>query len=190
MPLHPAGTTRSRGVDHDPIEALIEEAKQRARRRRRLYGVAASVVAIAVVAAIVGFNSAGSSPAQRAALDSAAESPVGDLGVFEPIRGWIVFPDGAGGIDAVDPNNPLSRHTVLANPEGISDAVTPVGWSAEGTELALVDQEESGTWIMDSTGSLINVVPFSGCCSAVSDNPFTPDGLQGGGTVLWRLSDG
>ncbi len=69
-------------VDHDPIEALIEEAKQRARRRRRLYGVAASVVAIAVVAAIVGFNSAGSSPAQRAALDSAAESPVGDLGVF------------------------------------------------------------------------------------------------------------
>ncbi len=43
---------------------------------------------------------------------------------------------------------------------------------------------------MDSTGSLINVVPFEGCCSDVNGNPLTPAGLQGWGTVLWRLSDG
>jgi WD40 repeat protein len=178
-------------VGHDPIEALIEEARQRARRRRRLYSVAASIVAFAVVAALVAFNGAGSSTAQRAAPDSEAESPVGDLGVFEPIRGWIVFGDvGAGRIEAVDPNNPSSRHTVLANPEGISDYVRPLGWSPDGTELALEDQGQSGTWIMDSTGSLTNVAPQNGCCSAVSDSPFTPDRLKGSGTALWRLSDG
>jgi hypothetical protein len=178
-------------VEHDPIEALIEEARQRARRRRRLYSVAASVVAFAVVAAIVAFNGAGASTAQRAAPDSAAELPVGDLGVFEPIRGWIVFGDvGAGGIEAVDPNNPSSRHTVLANPEEISDVVRPLGFSADGTQLALEDQGQSGTWMMDSTGSLTNVAPQNGCCSAVSDSPFTPDRLKGFGTALWRLSDG
>jgi hypothetical protein len=186
----PPGPSNSTETGHDDIfEALIEEAKQRARRRRRLYGIAASVAVIAVVAAIVGVNGAGWSTARRAARDSAGGSPVGDLGVFEPIRGWIVFPDGAGGIAAVDPDNPSSRRTVLTNPEGISAGVRPTGWSPDGTQLALDDQEGSGSWIMDSSGSLNNVAPFGGCCHAVRDNPWTPDRLKGVDTALWRLSD-
>ena len=187
----PPGPPISTETGHDDVfEALIEEAKQRARQRRRLYGIAASVAVIGVVAAIVGVNGAGSSSARRDALDAAAQSPVGDVGVFEPIRGWIVFPDGAGGIAAVDPDNPSSRRTVLANPEGMSDGVRPTGWSPDGTQLALEDQEHSGSWVMDSSGALNNVAPFGGCCMAVRDSPWTPDSLKGFGTALWRLSDG
>ena len=170
----PRGNEASASVEHDAIEALIEEARERARRRRRVYGAAASVVAVAAMAAIVGFNGAGSSGGQRSAQAPAAEAAVGDLGVFEPIRGWIVFPDGAG-IYAVDPDNPLRRHTVLEDPQGIGSQLSPVGWSADGTELALIDEGESGGWIMDSTGSLNNVAGPDGCCSFVRDWPIAPD---------------
>ena len=129
---------------------------------------------------------AGSSSARRDALDSAAQSPVGDVGVFEPIRGWIVFPDGEGGIAAVDPDNPSSLRTVLANPEGMGESVRPTGWSPDGTQLALDDQDHSGSWIMDSSGALTNVTPRGGCCVAVRDSPWTPDTLKGVGSALWR----
>jgi len=196
----PPGPSDSTETGHDDIfEALIEEARQRARRRRRLYGVAASVAVIAVIAGIVGFNGAGSSPADRAAVDAAAGSPAGDLGVFEPMRGWIAFSDGAGGIGAVDPNNPSSRRTVLANPEGITDDVRPTGWSTDGTQLELEgvgmkDPAGGGSWIMDSTGSLHdlnNVEPLSGRFTGL-DNTVAPVGLglRLGETALWRLSDG
>ena len=58
----------SESAGHDPGEALIKEAKQRARRRRWIYGGAAVVVAIAAVAAFS--RSRGStSPPHRAARD-------------------------------------------------------------------------------------------------------------------------
>ena len=48
-PPRPPQVDESAG--HDPGEALIKEAQQRARRRRWIYGGAAIVVAIAAVAA-------------------------------------------------------------------------------------------------------------------------------------------
>src|SRR5262245_1871558 len=64
------------GVECDPFEALIEEAKRRARRRRRAYGVVASVVGVAVVAGIIGASGAGSVPGSGSEIDVGAEPPV------------------------------------------------------------------------------------------------------------------
>jgi hypothetical protein len=70
----------------DPTEALIKEARQRARRRRLLYGVFAVLVAIAAVVA-VSIGSSSTSPPQDAAPDVGARSAV-PLG--EPL---VVGPD-------------------------------------------------------------------------------------------------
>ncbi len=51
MPLHRNRRKSTSPPRHDPGEALFKEAKQRARRRRWIYGAAATVVAIAAVAA-------------------------------------------------------------------------------------------------------------------------------------------
>jgi dipeptidyl aminopeptidase/acylaminoacyl peptidase len=110
--------------------------------------------------------------------------------VFEPFRGWIFFADGQG-ISAIDPENPSSRRVVLENPEGISSHVAPVGWSADGSKLMLVDEGESGLWVMDSSGSLTHVSGAGGCCVFVHSNLLSPDGTtaipwqEGLGRAVW-----
>jgi hypothetical protein len=162
-------------VEDDPVEVLIEEARQRARRWRRAYCVAASIVAIAVGAGIVAVNGAGWLPGHGSAGDAEAEAPTGDLGGFEPIRGWIVYSDGAG-IYAVDPDNPSSTRTVVEEPYGPSPHVAPLGWSGDGTKLVLYDETNTGLWVMDSTGSLTNFGGPPLCCGFVTNNPMSPDG--------------
>ena len=62
----------------DALEALIEEARQRARRRRRIYAVSMALVALVGVALYVGFERTGQSPtasSASAARLSAAGTP-------------------------------------------------------------------------------------------------------------------
>ncbi len=70
---------------HDPSEALIKEAKQRARRRRRIYGGAAAVVAIAGLAA---FSAFGGTSATRGAGREVSPRP-------RPVAPLVQGPDDA-----------------------------------------------------------------------------------------------
>ena len=69
-------------VEQDRFEALIEEARQRARRRRQAYGAVAVVIA-AVVAVTVAINSSDVTHSEPSGLDTpagaAATAPTGEL---------------------------------------------------------------------------------------------------------------
>lgn len=97
----------------------------------------------------------------------------GSFGVFEPIRGWIVYPVWTH-LEAVNPDNPSSRQT-LDLPFGVGGAV-PVGWSADGSLLAL-DDEDNGLWhVLDQTGEVRFRGDGGGCCLFVTSNWLSPDG--------------
>jgi hypothetical protein len=66
-------------LGEDPAEALIKEAKQRARRRRLIYGIAAVLVAIAAVAVFsIGSSSDSPPPAAVPAVSASRPSPLGE----------------------------------------------------------------------------------------------------------------
>ena len=78
-PDHPSPTVTT---EQDRFEALIEEARQRARRRRRIYGAVAVGIA-AVVPATMVINDSDSAHSEPSALDNplaaAATAPTGEL---------------------------------------------------------------------------------------------------------------
>jgi len=118
----------------EPVEVLIKEARNRARKRRLVIGaVAAATVAgaaIAVTAALDG----GPPQSQGAAVDSPAW-PM-SFGVFEPARGRIVYTDGP----------------------GMSDVAAT--WSPDGAQIAAIDFAPSGRRlvVMGSDGSASRVL--------------------------------
>lgn len=131
-------------------------------------------VVAAVFVAVLGFGllqSMTSGPSEVA--DSV--TPAFDLGVFEPIRGWIIYPSG-GDLEAVNPDNPSERVRLdLPIETGWS---VPVGWSADGSLLAL-ENEKAGSWsVMDRFGDFPLHGPTSGCCLFVASNWLSPDGAS------------
>jgi TolB protein len=123
-------------VDRDELEALIEEARRRARRRRRIYGAVAALGALAGLAVFMvverGASSQGASPAlatQVELLAGAANSKIAFLrdpdgdGLFGgDIELWVMNPDGSG-------QRRLTRKA--------SDSFAPV-WSPDGRRIAFV----------------------------------------------------
>ena len=173
------------------VELLIEEARRHARRRRQGFGVTVAVltlVGLGVIGAVaIGGSGSSAGPAEPPGIPAPVLGGPGgaysDMGVFAPIRGWIVFPSGDS-ILAIDPDDPSSTRTVLASPEGISSHVSPLGWSADGTKLALDDEGETGTWVLDSNGSLRNLSGSITCCMFVHENMYvSPDGRSIGADV-------
>jgi hypothetical protein len=119
-------------VEDDPFEALIEEARQRARRRRRLYGVAASVVAVAVVAGIVSAGGAGSVPGNGTETDAAAEPP----GPWSPeLRAHPMDPSISGQL-AVSPDGTLV---------GYDPAAATLTWYENEPRVVTVTAQLTGT---------------------------------------------
>ena len=124
----------------DPGEALIEEARQRARARRRRYrrvGILVSIAAVAAIAATAAVMGSGSSPVDRPVLDSAAGAgvPIADPPVADATlvaswgqihEGWVLvygdgrvirYPDAGAGL-VVD----TSRHYAI-----VERRLTPAG---------------------------------------------------------------
>jgi hypothetical protein len=134
----------------------------RARRPRRMSAMTA-ILALVVLAA--GFVTVNILLNRR--QGSSSGPPRHDLGIFEPIRGWIVYRVGDH-LEAVDPADP-SRQTleVLDAPGAV-----PAGWSADGSLLALTDEPNSDLYVMDRQGELTRVpveFPFAmRCCSFVT----------------------
>lgn len=157
----------------DPVEVLIKEARNRARRRRLVIGAvtaaSVAVAAIAVTAAIDG----GPPQSQGVAVDPQAWPA--SFGVFELARGRIVFPD-SGELKAIDPTDPSSV-VALDLPSGQS-AHTPAGWSADGTKLALTSEHSGTSTVMDADGQLTRVPRGGGCCWFVTGPWLSPDGTS------------
>jgi hypothetical protein len=173
---------------NDSVEALIEEARRHARRRRLVQGTAA-VTAIATAAAIAGVAMAPNGAEPPRGQGAAVEAPAGasPFGVFEPVRGWIVYPVGDT-LEAVDPADPSSRHT-LVDRSDVPGAdlphdviLVPAGWSADGTKLALSSEHSGDSYVMDASGAITRVGGGDGCCWFVTDAWLSPDGT----TVLER----
>lgn len=106
-----------------------------------------------------------------------------DLGVFEPVRGRVVFRVGSH-LEAVDPANPSSSAVIEPGDLGLEYAM-PAGWSADGSKLAVTDEYNGHLYVMDQQGSL-DRVPVEelpdlqfGCCDFVPSAWLSPDGTQG-----------
>jgi dipeptidyl aminopeptidase/acylaminoacyl peptidase len=155
------------------------------RRTPQRRGVVVVVAAFLAVVSIGLFQLLASRPPEVADTDPVAP-PLSDLGVFEPMRGWIIYPTG-GDLEAVNPDNPSER-TKLDLP--LEDGwLVPVGWSADGSLLAL-DNEDAGSWsVMGPSGEIRLAGSSGGCCLFVGSNWLSPDGTSKlrsalGGTAL------
>jgi hypothetical protein len=98
-----------------------------------------------------------------------------DLGVFEPVRGRVVYRVGTH-LEAVDPFDASSHLVVEPGDLGLGARAMPVGWSADGSKLALTDEYNGALYVMDQTGSLRRVLQAGGCCAFVSSAWLSPDG--------------
>ncbi|WP_448003559.1 TolB family protein [Agromyces bauzanensis] len=156
---------------NEPVEALIKEARQRARRRRLVIGaVAAAAVAVAAIGVTASLDG-GLPQSQGAAVDSPAWPT--SFGIFEPARGRIVYTDGPG-MSAIDPTDPSSVDA-LTLPNGMG-VLTPAGWSADGTRLALTSEHSGSSYVLDADGAITPVPNGGGCCWFVTDPWLSPDG--------------
>lgn len=139
---------------------------------------------------------AASASGRAPADENAAQPAVGtktELGVFEKIRGWIVYPIDYR-LEAVNPSDPAERQT-LELPAGLDVLLSgggagggggpsPAGWSADGKSLALSSEYHGDAFVMGTDGSVarVNAGP-GGCCNFVVTPWLSPDGK----TALLRV---
>jgi dipeptidyl aminopeptidase/acylaminoacyl peptidase len=141
---------------------------------RRALAIAAAIALVAASFALL----------QRALPHAPAHRPTGlpsapphvTKGTFAKVHGWITFAV-AGGIDAIDPNDPTHQVRLVAD----TLSVRPIAWSADGTRLLFVrarPQHEVGDLVVrrdDGTQVTIAAgVPNLGA----SGGSFTPDGTR------------
>ncbi len=114
-------------------------------------------------------------------------SPVVSLDVFEPFRGRIVYV-ADGKLRAVHPTD-LTGVVTLTIPEPQADPswnsaarLAAVGWSNNGSILALDNEYTNESYLMDLTGTVTRI-PWGGvrgyqydCCWFVTSNWLSPDG--------------
>ena len=117
---------------------------------------------------------------------SATDAGETDLGVFEAVRGRIVFRVGAH-LEAVDPASPASSVVIEPGDLGLGVRAMPAGWSADGSKLAISNEYVGDLFVMDETGSLDRVrveeLPepgmVGGCCQFVDSAWLSPNGSEG-----------
>ena len=108
--------------------------------------------------------------------------PSVDLGIFEPVAGWIVYGDQSG-IWAVDQTAPAATRVQLT-----SEAGTPLGWSRDGTRLLIArgGPGDEQLFVLHADGSETQVtdrpMPWSGGSSSlhssIGDATFSADGSR------------
>lgn len=175
-PLHESSSAQA-AVDEaamrEPIEALFEEARRRTRRRRLIIGAATAAIAtVAAIAITSSIDGASPPPDQGAALG--AEPIATHLGVFEPLRGRIVYVAGDE-LVGIDPADPAAVRSIPL-PDGLSSRPVVSGWSADGTRLALTSEESQRGYVMEAEGGFTPVSRPIGCCLFVRTPWLAPDG--------------
>jgi len=130
--------------------------------------------------------------------DTVPPADSSDLGVFEPMRGRVIYV-----IDdvlyAVDPKDPRISFTAKVPQAADGDIGTdageavPVGWSRDGTLLALEDEFNGESYLMNSSGGLTRV-PWEiigaprGCCMFAGPNWLSPDGASAVSAAEFEVS--
>ena len=167
-----SGAARLRTTDFD--------TRPEAASKARLLAMVASVALLASVG-VVGLFALRDDDTPESSGSELVQPPAG---VFEDARGRIVYAHGSE-LRAVDPADPESSATLVdfgsmadVPPCGgcPAQALVPVGWSLDGTKLAL-DLEYSGeSFIMDATGTFSRIRDEGGCCLFTGSNWLSPDG--------------
>ncbi len=145
-------------------------------------GAAATLILALIGIQLIGERGAGNNDPGVGA--SGSTRAVDDLGVFEPVRGQIVFRVG-NHLEAVDPDGTSAPHVIEPGNLGLGSRAMPAGWSADGSRLAITDEYNGKQYVMDETGSLMRVptegVPglVGGCCGFVTNPWLSPDGAKG-----------
>lgn len=123
--------------------------------------------------------------------------PASDLGFFEPLSSRIVVVHG-GALEAINPENPSSVVTIEIPdlppvPDGACASFSsgpcddgalslmPVGWSSDGTLMALQSEHAGMYYTLDTDGEITRlplerVEAGGGCCLFVTSNWLSPDG--------------
>lgn len=159
----------------DPAEALIEEARRRARRRHRLVAGAVAAATIGLAAIGVATSSGDAPPTRGPGAPMVAPAEDADLGVFDLMRGRIVYVAGRE-LRAVDPDDPASVHTTILSPDVAAGLPMAAGWSADGTRLALTSEASETKYVMETDGAVTPVGEVPGCCLFVTSPWLSPDG--------------
>ncbi|WP_232497505.1 hypothetical protein [Agromyces humatus] len=98
------------------------------------------------------------------------------LGVFEPLRGRIVYVAGDE-LRAIDPADPSSVASVAVPDELRDKGPVVAGWSADGTRLALTTEGSDGKgYVMNAEGGITQARSELGCCTFVREPWLAPDG--------------
>jgi photosystem II stability/assembly factor-like uncharacterized protein len=135
------------------LEALIEEARQRARRRRLRNGTAFAVAAAAGVAGLIGLNGSGGGDTSTASLAHSASSPGAAAKTGSPSLGALPVSSGYLDSFAFDPRNPQIVYVLTAPPGRVSktadggahwQATSGRGWQGANEAMA-VDPRHPGT---------------------------------------------
>jgi hypothetical protein len=201
---HFVGLTDPIGLDEITSPVVIPSREKRADSsgQPRGRGLEWLVAAAAFVVVSVGLIPVLVQTDGGSASDAGTQS---DLGVFEPLRGRIVVVHGSQ-LEAIDPANPASPVTIdiPALPpvpdEACSDwssgpcddgagSLMPVGWSSDGTVLALESEHAGMTYLMNDSGSITRVPLGGGCCWFVDSNWLSPDGQTRAGEEIVDLRD-
>jgi Lipoprotein LpqB beta-propeller domain/WD40-like Beta Propeller Repeat len=148
-------------VDHRALD--LRDGSRARLRRIATIAAAIAIAAIGIGFAVHEFRQPETTPLQQ--------PPVG---IFDHIRGFIVFPDAAGDLVAVDPSEHRaaggrSPVVVQSGPPG-SSVNAPSSWSADGAHLLMQD----GT-MLSSDGSRRQVGPSG---RPVVNAALSPDGTR------------
>lgn len=98
-----------------------------------------------------------------------------NLGVFESIRGWIVYTID-GGLEAVNPVDPSERHRLEVFRSLDGRRPMAAGWSSDGSKFAVSSEHEGKAYVVDASGTTTSLKLNSGCCGFVTTNWLSPDG--------------
>jgi hypothetical protein len=182
-----------------PMRVTADQVMDRAKFRRgartgflgrvqlNRFAFQVAAVAVMVVAAFgIGIWVSRPSVVGPSPLPSAsptASPPSVDLGIFEPVAGWIAYPVreavqvSAVGIWAIDPVT-LDRETKIQLTTGPGE---PIAWSSDGTRLLILRPASSQLMldeqlvVLHADGSETRLAPTPG---GFNDATFSPDGSR------------
>ncbi len=169
------------------------DTRRAAEGKPRLLAMAASVALFALLGAVLLF-----AVGDQDSRGSSGSAPIS--GLFDDARGRIVYAHGTE-LRAVDPDDPDSAATIVdfASMAGVppcdgcrGQAPVPVGWSPDGTELALDREYDGETFILDAGGTFTRISSEGGCCNFTGSNWLSPDGdsaAVGGGPTKLEVVD-
>lgn len=175
-------------IERETPVITISRTPNLLRPRRPFLSLVAVLWLGVLLVGVVDFLRTGGRPAasEQPATSTTSQEPT-DLGIFESVRGQIVFNSGESGggpIQVVDATDPASvRNFEFDFP--LEVPLIPTGWSADGSILAITDEYHGDAYVIDRTGRARKAQGVSqGCCGFAHSNWLSPDGVHAAVTYV------